>query len=138
MAKSRIPDILKRHEADLLGEWIEEQKTNVRQKNLIKDSELREQSARFLNLLQKASAGQNIEKFDGQEWNELRELLVELSKSRSLVGFSPSETASFVFSLKKPLFHRMQKELGQDASSLADENWRATELLDKLGLFTIV
>ena len=63
-------------------------------------------------------------------------MLANLSRSRGLQGFSPSETASFVFSLKKPLFARLRREFSKDAGALAEETWAATELLDKLGLYT--
>jgi len=42
-----------------------------------------------------------------------------------------------VFSLKKPIFARLRKELGSNAEQLAEETWVATELLDKLGMFTV-
>ena len=66
----------------------------------------------------------------------MRELLQELSRSRSFQGYSPSETASFVFSLKKPLFNRLRREFNGDGQALADETWAINELLDKLGLYT--
>jgi rsbT co-antagonist protein RsbR len=46
------------------------------------------------------------------------------------------ETATFVFSLKQPLFDRIRAEAGRDADVLADDLWRSSTLLDKLGLFT--
>ncbi|HET7272468.1 MAG TPA: STAS domain-containing protein, partial [Rubrobacter sp.] len=46
------------------------------------------------------------------------------------------ETASFVFSLKQPLFVRLRQELQENTDMLLEENWAATVLLDKLGLFT--
>jgi rsbT co-antagonist protein RsbR len=55
---------------------------------------------------------------------------------RGTQGFSPAETAGFIISFKKPLFARLRKELGAE-EALFDELWNATELLDKLGLFTI-
>ena len=42
----------------------------------------------------------------------------------------------FVFSIKRPFFARIQKELGNDAAALASVTWAATELIDRLGLFT--
>jgi rsbT co-antagonist protein RsbR len=39
-------------------------------------------------------------------------------------------------SLKQPLFTRLRAEYKADAEGLAQEIWRATSLLDKLGLFT--
>src|SRR5262249_31124277 len=58
------------------------------------------------------------------------------SRSRGRQGFSPSETATFVFSMKKPLFELIRRECARDAEALARESWLATEMLDKLGLFT--
>ena len=59
-----------------------------------------------------------------------------LSASRARQGFTPTETATFVFSLKQPLFAVLREAYKQDAEGLAREMWVATTLLDKLGLFT--
>ena len=56
----------------------------------------------------------------------MRELLEDLSRDRAVQGFSPSETAIFVFSLKQPLFARLRQELGDDADRLATETWIAS------------
>ena len=37
-------------------------------------------------------------------WAAVRELLTDLSRTRATRGFTPTETATFVFSLKEPLF----------------------------------
>ena len=57
----------------------------------------------------------NIEDIQGARWSGVREMLANLSRSRGVLGFSPSETASFVFSLKKPLFARLRHEFSKDA-----------------------
>jgi rsbT co-antagonist protein RsbR len=62
--------------------------------------------------------------------------LSELSQSRARQGFSASETATFVFSLKEPLFQRLRKELVRDPEELAEAMWKSSVLLDSLGLFT--
>jgi rsbT co-antagonist protein RsbR len=54
-----------------------------------------------------------------------------------LQGFSPTETAIFVLSLKQPMFERLRGEFGGDAQGLAEDVWSTTALLDKLGLFTV-
>ena len=64
-------------------------------------------------------------------------MLGDLSRSRAMLGFSPSETATFIFSLKQPLFDRLRKEVGNDVQALADEVWTATTMLDNLGLYTM-
>jgi rsbT co-antagonist protein RsbR len=70
------------------------------------------------------------------EWASVRELLTIISGSHARLGFTPSETATFVFSLKQPLFTRLRQELAQEPLVLADETWTANVLLDNLGLFT--
>src|SRR5262249_53727104 len=69
-------------------------------------------------------------------WEAVREQLGEVSRDRSREGYSPSETATFVFSLKRPLFAVLRRELIREPEALAQETWAATELLDKLGLYT--
>jgi rsbT co-antagonist protein RsbR len=66
----------------------------------------------------------------------VRDLLASLSRDRSHQGFSPSATATFVFSLKQPVFDYLRQELDQDATALAAETWAVTTLLDDLGLYT--
>ena len=52
-------------------------------------------------------------------------------------GFSSDETATFVFSFKRPLFSRLRAEFGHDAEAFAEETWIASELLDRMGMLTI-
>lgn len=61
----------------------------------------------------------------------LRELLEDISSERDRQGYSPSETATFVSSLKEPVFTRLRARFGKDADSLADSVWETT-LLDDL------
>jgi rsbT co-antagonist protein RsbR len=67
----------------------------------------------------------------------MRELLDDFSRARATQGFSPSETAAFVFSLKEPLFDMLRGETGTNAEQLARQIWIVTYLLDALGLYTI-
>lgn len=131
-----IPRILKTYETDLLDEWLREQLSAFRVGSKISESELRTQSREFLSLLQQATQGGNITDVQGPSYGRVRDMLGDVSRSRGLQGFSPSETATFVFSLKRPLFSRIRTELATDADSLATVTWSATELLDKLGLYT--
>jgi rsbT co-antagonist protein RsbR len=130
------PRILKTHESDLLDEWLREQLSAFRPGSKIKETDLRAQSAEFLNLLQQAAQGGNLTDVQGPGYSRVRDALGDISRSRGFQGFSPSETAMFVFALKRPLFARIRKELANDADGLASTTWAATELLDKLGLLT--
>jgi rsbT co-antagonist protein RsbR len=131
-----ISRILKTNEADLLDEWLKEQLTAFRAASKISETELRGQSKELLSLLQQATQGGHVTDIQGPSFGRVRDMLGDVSRARSLQGFSPSETAMFVFSLKRPLFVRIRNELSGDADQLATVTWSATELLDKLGLYT--
>jgi len=52
-------------------------------------------------------------------------------------GFSWTETAMFVFSLKKALFTEVRRALGSDAEALAEATWQSNVVVDALGMHTI-
>jgi rsbT co-antagonist protein RsbR len=134
-ATSRLYEVLQNDQNGLLNEWTAEQLKSGR-RDQIKDSELREQCSEFLRLLKAGIASGSIEQVDGPAWAELRRMLEGISRTRAQQGFSPSETATFVFSFKGPLFSRLRAAHGNDAQALADDVWAATLLLDRLGLWT--
>lgn len=65
-----------------------------------RESELRQPSHEFLTVLREAARGENFTDITAPEWAEVRETLSELSRTRRQQGFTPSETAMFVFSLR--------------------------------------
>lgn len=131
---SRLGEIINKHESDILKEWLDNQRAEgTLSKSL--EADVQQQSREFLALL-KNSLRDGRTDIMSAGWTDLRDLLTNLSRNRSQQGFTPSQTATFVLSLKQPLFQRLRKEMGQDAESLAHEIWTATLLLDKLGLWT--
>jgi rsbT co-antagonist protein RsbR len=137
MDVNALPELLAKHEASLLAEWIKEQTASgARRSGMLNETELRDQSKEFLSLIRAAAQNGGTDDIRTPKWNSVREMLANVSRGRSLQGYTPSETASFVFSLKKPLFARIRAEFANDSKSLVDMTWSATELLDKLGLYT--
>jgi len=135
--ESRIGDLLQNHEQAILADWIKvQQAASTLRGDLLNDTELREQSRAFLSAVKTAARNGSVEDVDGAHWREVKGILADLSRARALAGFSPSETATFVFSLKQPIFSRLNTELKRDAEELVRELWSATVLLDKLGLYT--
>lgn len=130
-----ISNILARDEQIILNDWIKEMSTSTRRGDLMKDGELRTRCAEFLKLVRQAaqSAGSN---FNAPVWDPVREMLSDVSRTRAIQGFTPAETATFVFSVKRPLFTRIQEEYKGQADAMAAEIWAATELLDSMGLYT--
>lgn len=132
---SAIVQMIGKFESDILTDWIDTLKaTGVGVR--IRETELREQCANVLASLVRAmqSGGNDV---PGSSYRGLRDLLSGISASRATQGFTPSETATFVFSLKEPLFARLREEFGKDADTLADTIWTVTRLIDQLGLVTI-
>ena len=136
--KTRIPDLLNRHQGAILPDWIQKQSEDRGPRNhRMTGAELREESRSFLDALIRASQRGKLDDLSVPEWTEVRDRLAEISRARATAGCSASETARFVFSLKQALFPVLQKEYESDAKSLAEETWTASALVDNLGLLTI-
>jgi rsbT co-antagonist protein RsbR len=131
-------DVVSQHEEDLLTEWMTHQRAAVTlRSDLLKSDELREQSRRFLSAFKEALAADgDHQDISNPGWAAVRDLLDDVSRTRTRSGFTSSETATFVFALKQPLFDRLRKYLGSDPQRLVDEIWRTTVLFDQLGLYT--
>jgi rsbT co-antagonist protein RsbR len=126
---------LRRHEARLLADWMSEL-AKAGRSGAIDKAELEEQARTFVRLLTEAAQADAGADIVGSVWGPLREMLAGMSASRERQGFTPTETATFVFSFKQPLFAVLREAYKQDAEGLTREMWVGTTLLDKLGLFT--
>ena len=130
-----IGQLVRNHEHQILEQWLAlQQASTTLRANLVKERELREQSRDFLQQFT-AALQQDSQNTEASAWKPVKDLLAKLSRSRASQGFTPVETATFVFSLKQPLFDLLRQEL-KEADKLAEGNWLMTVLLDKLGLYT--
>ncbi len=136
-AETIVPALIERHHQRLLNDWLSCQaREGVLRGGQISEAELAEESRRFLGELRGGAATGRTDDIAGPEWARTRELIEELARSCAAQGFSPSQTAGFVFSLKEPIFALLQRELIGDAPALAEATWTISALLDKLGLYT--
>ena len=134
--RTRLPDLLTKHEAGVLADWIGLQlEAKSFRADLMSEQALRDESRRFLTLVRQAASTGTAD-IHAPAWQPVREFLRGISVSRARQGFSPSETAMFVLSLKQPLFNLLRQEIGKDAGALAEELWAVTVWLDTLGLYT--
>jgi rsbT co-antagonist protein RsbR len=129
-----LSSIIAQHRDEILSDWLRGMIGTTRRTDLMKESELQSQSNQFLGLLAQATA----ESGDMQStiYDPLREMLAEISRTRAIQGFSARECATFVFSIKQPLFTVIRESLGKDSNAMADLMWTTTELIDGLGLYT--
>ena len=134
--RAGLADILVKDEAEILATWIGEQLSGGAKQGSLSEAEIKESSRAFLSVFATAVKNDYNEQVTGAEWDDVRAHLARLSRERVVQGFSSEDTATFIFSLKKPLFDSLRK-CGDDADRLNDELWKLTQVLDKLGLVTV-
>lgn len=132
MSTAVLADLLKQNEKPILDEWMAAQRKAGIRSDLIDDRTVQENSRELLRALTAAIA-ESGDDIQAAGWKPVRSLLERLSQAQSRQGFTPSETATFVLSLKEPLFQRIQ-DRGENAIELI---WTTTRLLDKLGLYSM-
>jgi rsbT co-antagonist protein RsbR len=130
-----LSELLTKREQEILREWTTAQQADLSMRNnLMRAGEVEQQAKDFLRALTVALQSGSGDPLTSEAWAPVREQLTSLSRSRARQGFTPTETAMFVFSLKQPLFTAMRDTM--DADVLADGIWSTSQVLDKLGLFT--
>jgi rsbT co-antagonist protein RsbR len=121
---TRMADFLRDHHDKVIGRWTELVVASGRGRTT--GDEVRRELADLYSLIARVVSGT-----DDHAAGELRAALEELSRSRARDGFTPSETALGVFSLKDAVY-----ELVADAAELVPEFIAFSRLVDDLGLRT--
>jgi rsbT co-antagonist protein RsbR len=131
-----LSEILGKHESTILQRWIETQTSgSAFRPDRMSKTELQKHATEFLAALGKAAESGTTD-IHAPAWKDVRDVLDGLSVQRAEQGFSPSETATFVMSLKEPVFQQLRESGGLVPAKLADAIWETSTILDKLGLYT--
>ena len=97
-----MPALLDTHERMVLGSWMESQiSAGSLRSGQIKEDELKDQSQRFLREFVQALDSGEVSDISGAAWTSVRDLLGDFCRTRAVQGFTPSQTATFVFSQPK-------------------------------------
>jgi rsbT co-antagonist protein RsbR len=136
-SKSKLPGVIARKQHEITSYWLDLQAKSGRRMSSAEQQETARSSRDFMDALKSATQTGDLENIDGAPWERVRDVLNELSSNRAKGGYTPVETASFILSLKQPLFSSLQDEIDGDPAALAEAVWQTTELLDRLGLFTM-
>ena len=134
---SRLSEAVDRHESEILADWTRELLRTRSRAGSISEGELRAQAGEFLALFRRALRAGEPRDLGGSEWQPLREMLAGISRSRGAQGFSPSETAMFIFALKRAIGSRLASAHADDPSGLATDVELLNRVLDELGLYTM-
>jgi len=134
---TRISQIVQEHQAEIGAEWVAQLEALTVRSNVVSKEQLRRHCQQFLTAFATATRSGELQNIEHRSWDEVRDLLDNISTTRARGGSTPSETATFIFSLKQPLFASMNRALASDPAMLAHVSWTIGSLLDKLGLYTI-
>jgi rsbT co-antagonist protein RsbR len=131
-----ITRLVANKEQEILPEWVDLlKKAGSIETGRISESELTVQCRDFLQLFRDAIAKAGVD-VANPAYTQVRDFLGEISGSRALQGFSPREIATFIFSLKEPLFNAVNRDKALSPATLTQTTWAITRLLDELGLYT--
>ena len=133
---SKLPETINKHHEEIRADWLKQMSTAVRRVDLISNEELESQSRELMGAIASGARSGDVTNLDGPAWDQAREILTAISASRAKQGFSTSETATFVLSLKQPIFNLVRREHGTDPTAMFDEIWKSTLMVDKLALVT--
>jgi rsbT co-antagonist protein RsbR len=113
----------------LLPRWLEQLEHHASRVMTLLTAAERERICR--QILQELQAS-----LDGDEaaTQRLKQTLADLSANFAERGLSPSETATFIFSLKEVYFELFRQRY--QGNELAEHTWRISSLVDQLGLHT--
>jgi rsbT co-antagonist protein RsbR len=135
---TELPRLIEKHQAKILVEWLQLQESSGSlQSGRMGRGELEQQSRKFLDSLARAISGGNTTDIKAPSFEAMRTFIEETARSRAVKGYTPIETAGFLFSLKEPLFNLISAEFSSDPGRVLSQNWAITFLLDQLGLFAM-
>jgi rsbT co-antagonist protein RsbR len=134
---ARISELLQNQQAEIGAAWLVQLDALNARGGAATREQLRGHTQQFLAAFTAATRGGELENIDHRSWDEVRDLLGEISSSRARAGSNSSDTATFIFSLKQPLFASIRAGFADEPAALADASWAVSTLLDKLGLYTI-
>src|SRR5579859_4515541 len=120
----RMADYLREHQDKVTGRWNELVLNRARGR--MSAEEVRRELSDLYALITRV-----LSQADDHAAGQLRAALDELSRNRARNGFTPSETALGVFTLKEAVY-----ELVADAGDMVPEFLAFSQLIDDLGLRT--
>lgn len=132
----RTVEAIKTSETALISSWVSSLEASGATRN-IKEDDLKRQASDFLRLIILASERGGSQSLAGSDWDEIRQFLEKLSHSRALIGQDSHQTASFIFTLKGPLFALLQNEYNDSPTTLSEQLLITSELLDGMAMHTI-
>lgn len=130
-APSKLTEIFQKRREEVLEKWIKQQARTAG----VSEDELRRESSEFINLLAGVMESGGGADPAHPQMQAITQFLQGFSRDRAIKGFSPTETATFILSLKDTLLP-MAQSLVKSEEDFSREIMPLSALLDRLGLIT--
>jgi rsbT co-antagonist protein RsbR len=134
---SKLAEMINKYQDEIRADWLKQMAGSVSRADLMTKEELDMQSRELMDAIAMGARSGEMTNLDGPAWGQAKEVLSSISSSRARQGFSTSETATFVLSLKQPIFNAIRRENVSDPTALFSDVWQSTLLVDKLALLTV-
>jgi len=132
----RLRDTVLQNEPRLVDLWVDGlARSNLQRFGHLGANGLRQQCLRFVDEFTSALEQEPRANIHEPEFDNLRDIVEEISRLDATQGFSPSDTALFVYSFKEPLFAVLKEELAGSSEELISAVKSASRILDRLGLY---
>src|SRR5437763_10396543 len=127
----RITAQLAARRDEILNLWIKERlEADEFRDELISKKDLRQQSRQVLDMLVQAIQDSGGEDFDHPAFDDLRSYLNEISHMRAVKGYTPTEDATYILSLRNVVSPLLTEELEGSAEARARDMKYFTRLPD--------
>ncbi len=136
-SKTKLADVFAGRQAEITTEWLDQQAATDKRSSSAGRQETAKKSRELIQLLAATLRSEDLNDIYAEGWAPVRDFLSGLSATRARDGYTAGETATFIFSLKQPVFSVLRRECGSDAEALAAAVLDTSQLLDKLGLLTV-
>jgi rsbT co-antagonist protein RsbR len=128
-----IEELITKKKGKILNKWMDSQKFSPEHHEyLINDQDLRVQSSKFLDEFIKVFKNFDIEDITSPEFQNAVQPIRDLSMSRASRGFSPTETASYIFDLKNAILFVLDGDLEKHSEEVYPQLIELFRFLDKL------
>jgi len=134
----RVVELLSTRRDEILNIWIKERlESEDFREELVSKNELRQQSQQIVEMLAHALRESDAADFDNPMFDELRAFLNEISRQRAIKGYTPSENATYILSLRNVVLAILAEDFEGDTVTLVREMDHFTRLLDRMGLVMV-
>jgi rsbT co-antagonist protein RsbR len=130
-------ELLQKHKNRILEIWMQNQLADASLRDdLMSNDELRKQSEELIDALERFISSGNLDNIYSSDYEQITEILSDISITRARQGYSPRETSMYVLSLKQAISTVFEEELSDKPAELYREISSINKILDNLSIIT--